>query len=148
MGVAQPGVSLDQILAERGDDAAFLADLRPPRSQSAKPTPNEYVQGQTDTVRTYVYDGLQIEAYEVSEGRTFIRRVDVTSGDYGTSSGLSVGETRAALESVLGTPIEEEGGVAYLTGSEPTPTTVEVEYEPDESGAERATVIRWIPYLD
>lgn len=145
----RPGVRLDRILAERSDDAAFLADLRPPRSRRAEPTPNQYVEGQTDTVRTYVYDGLRIEAYEVSGGRTFLRRIDVTSGEYGTASGLAVGETRADIEAILGTPFQEDGEVAaYLTGPEPTPTTVEVEYEPDEDGTERAVAISWIPYLD
>ncbi len=145
----RPGVGLDRLLAEREDDAAFLAGLQAPRTQHAEPAPNEYVEGQVDTVRTYVYDDLRIEVYEVADGRAFIQRVDVTGGDYGTASGLSVGETRDQIEAILGIPFQEDGNVAaYLTGPEPTPTTVEVEYAADRDGTTRATAISWIPYLD
>ena len=133
----RPGVSLDRLVNPRTDDSAVLAQLQPPRTVRAEPTPNRHVQGQTDTVRTYVYDGLEIEAYEIS------------GGSYGTASGLSVGEAREQIESVLGIPFQEDGNVAaYTTGDEPTPMTVEVEYETDAEGTERATAISWIPYLD
>jgi len=145
----RPGVRLDRILAEREDDADLLTDLRAPRTQRTEPVPNEYVEGQVDTVRTYVYDGLRIEAYEVAGGRTFIRRVDVTDGSYGTASGLSVGETRETIERVLGRPVRDGGRVVvYEAGPEPTPTSVEVTYEPDEAGTPRASAISWLPYLD
>ncbi len=145
----RPGVSLDRLLASRSDDADVLADLRAPRSVHVEPTPNDFVDSQMDTVRTYIYDGLQIEAYEVAEGRTFIRRIDVIGGDYGTASGLALGETRVQIERVLGIPFQEDGNVAaYQTGDELTPLTVEVEYEEDIDGTQRATAISWIPYLD
>ena len=145
----RPGVPLDRLLDADADDEDVLADLQAPRSERADATPNAHVPGQTDTVRTYVYDGLRIESYEVAGGRTFVRRVDVTDGEYETGTGLSVGASRERIEAALGTPFQEDGEVAaYLTGPEPTPTTVEVEYARDGEGTERATAISWIPYLD
>ena len=144
----RPGVGLDRILAPRDDDAALLARLRPARSASARPVANEYVAGQVDSVRTYVYDGLVLDAYEVSGGRSFVQRVAVTGGDYGTADGLAVGETRADLEAVLGAPARGGRVSTYDTGSGPTPTLVEVTYEPDESGVDRAVEVVWRPYLD
>ena len=149
----RPGVSLDQLLAIHDDEAAFLQTLRPPRSERAEPVENEYIAGQMDTVRTRVYDGLRVRAYEVTDGPVFIQSVTVTGGGYGTSGGVAVGETRAALEAVLGPPATgpdagRGGAVVYQTGSGPAPTTVEVTYEPDAGGTERASEITWRPYLD
>ena len=146
----RPGVRLDRILAAADDGAALLAALRPPRSTRAEPVANRYVAGQVDTVRTHVYDGLQIEAYEVAGGPTFVQAVTVTGDGYGTASGLAVGEARDHLEAVLGPPVREggAGGVVYETGDGATPTAVEVRYEPDEAGTPRASEITWRPYLD
>lgn len=145
----RPGASLDRLLADRGDDGPMLSDLRAPRSLTAEPVENRHVAGQVDTVRTWTYDGLVIEAYEVSGGPTFIQRVAVTGVDYGTASGLAVDEPRAALEAVLGPPVEETGATAvYETGDPAAPTVVEVVYEPDERGQPRAAQITWRPYVD
>jgi hypothetical protein len=145
----QPVAPLDEILAPRRDDGPFLRGLPEPRAVRAEPTENRHVEGQTDTVRTYVYRGLEVEAYEVSGGRTFVQRVEATSPAYETESGLAVGRTRGAVESVLGVPVEEDGPVAvYETDEGPTPTTVEVRYETDAAGAERAVRITWRPYVD
>ena len=149
----RPGVSLDRLLAVHDDPAAFLETLRPPRSVRAEPVENEYIAGQTDTVRTRVYDGLRLRTYEVTDGPVFVQSVTVTGTGYGTSGGAAVGETRAALEAVLGPPITgpdagRAGAVVYQTGSGPAPTTVEVTYEPDAGGTERASEIVWRPYLD
>ena len=150
----RPGASLDRILAIHDDDEAFLATLRAPRAVRAEPVANEYVEGQVDTLRTRVYDGLSITAYEVTGGPTFIQSVTVSGEGYGTQGGLSPGETREDIEAVLGRPINEvgqsgEGGaVLYETDSGPAPTTVEVRYEPDGDGTDRASEITWRPYLD
>ena len=149
----RPGVSLDRLLAAHDDPTAFLQTLRPPRSERAEPVQNEYVAGQTDTVRTRVYDGLRVRAYEVTDGPAFVQSVTVTGDGYGTSDGVAVGETRAALEAVLGPPVAglaagRGGAVVYQTGAGPAPTTVDVTYEPDAGGTERATEITWRPYLD
>ena len=150
---SRPGVSLDRLLAIHDDEAAFLQSLAPPRSERAEPVENEFIAGQIDTVRTRVYDGLRVEAYEVTDGPQFVQSVTVTDGGYGTSDGVAVGETRAALEAVLGPPatgpdVGRGGAVVYQTGAGPAPTTVEVVYEPDAGGVERASEITWRPYLD
>ena len=145
----RPGVRLDRILAAHGDTGAFLAGLRPPRSTRTEPVENEHVAGQVDTVRTHVYDGLRIEAYEVAGGPTFVQAVTVTGGGYGTASGLAVGESRADLEAVLGPPVRQGGAaVVYETGDGATPTAVEVRYGPDADGTPRASEITWRPTLD
>ncbi len=148
----RPGASLDRILVERPDDGAFLDALRPPRVRLTEPVENRYVEGQVDSVVTLVYDGLGIEAYEVTGGRTFVRRLAVTDGSYGTDSGLSVGEARDDLEAVLGPPVAVAGDIVTYqdaeTVAEPEPPRVEITYEPDLDGVERATQIVWIPYLD
>ena len=144
-----PVADLDEILAPRRDDGPFLQGLPEPQAVRAEPTANRYVEGQTDTVRTLAYDGVEIEAYEVAGGRMFVQRVAVTSPAYETSSGLAVGRTRSAIESVLGVPMREDGAVAvYETGEGPTPTTVEVRYETGADGPERAARITWRPYVD
>lgn len=154
---ARPGASLDRILAIHDNDGDFLAGLRPPRAVRAEPVENEHVAGQIDTVRTRLYDGLSISTYEVTDGPTFIQSVTVSGEGYGTRNGLSPGESRDALEAILGAPIRGaegarrgQGGavVLYETDSGPAPTTVEVVYEPDAAGVERASEITWRPYLD
>ena len=142
----RPGASLDRILAPRDDAGPFLDSLRPPRQRRVEAVQNRHVSGQVDSLVTLVYDGLEIEAYEVAGGETFIRRLSVTGSDYGTASGLSVGETRSDLESALGPPTDGRG--TYATADGPTPTLVEVTYEPDAAGVERASEIVWSPPID
>lgn len=146
---ARPGLRLDRLLASDGDDQAILDRMREPRTRLSTPTPNAHVDGQVDTVTTYRYDGLEIEAYEVTGGPTFIQRIVITSGSYGTSDGLSVGEPRATLEEVLGPPVATTArAVTYEVGEEPTPTRIVVTYEPNEDGVEQAVSIEWYPYVD
>jgi len=148
----RPGASLDRILADRTDDGAFLSALREPRVRLIEPVANRYVAGQVDSVVTLVYDGLAIEAYAVTGGRTFVRRLAVIDGAYGTDNGLSVGEAREDLESVLGRPVAVAGDVARYEVvdaiEDPTRTRVEITYEPDLDGVERASQIVWLLPLD
>jgi len=122
--------------------------LREPRSRDVEAVPNRHVPGEVDTLRTWRYDGLTLELHEAYDGKVLLRRLDVTSGTYGTTDGLSVGETRADLESVLGAPAETEGDiVSYRTDGE-LPTTIDVTYERDGDGVERASEIAWHPPID
>ena len=143
----RPGVRIDRILRASGDLSQLLPVLRTPRSARAEPVRNRHVPGQIDTVRTWGYDGLELEVYETAEGRALLQRLAVTSGTYGTSDGLSVGETRDALESVLGPPASSgSAGVTYRVDGA-LPTVVRVVYEPDEDGVPRASEIEWRPPL-
>lgn len=145
----RPGARLDRILADRPDDGPFLSGLRSPRRRTAEPAVNRRDPARTDTVVTLIYDGLSIEAYAVTGGPTHLRRLAVTSGEYGTASGLSVGETRASIESVLGPAVRtDEGNPVYELAPDEAPTLVTVTYEPDQDGVARASEIVWAPYLD
>ena len=141
----RPGVRIDRILRASGDLSQLLPVLRAPRSARAEPVRNRHVPGQIDSVRTWQYDGLELDIYEAADGRSLLQRLAVTSGTYGTSDGLSVGETRDDLESVLGAPASSGGAEAtYRVGGE-LPTVVRVVYEPDEDGVLRASEIEWRP---
>ena len=140
----RPGVRLDRLLEASGDATPVLRVMRTPRSRRAEAVANRHVEGQTDSVVTWLYDGLSLETYAVTGGPTFIRRVTVTRGMYGTSDGLSVGETRAAVEAVLGQPSAETGeGASYLLDGGGLPVLVDVAYALGRDGAERASRITW-----
>lgn len=139
-----PGASLDEILADRGDDGPFLRGLEPPSRTEVEAVENRHVPGQVDSVRTLVYPGLVIEAYEVAGGNTMIHRVAVQSVDVRTETGLGIGSTRSDVEAVFGAPTSTRGDVAtYDVGGGPTPTQAEVRYEGD-----RAVSFVWQPYVD
>ena len=139
----RPGVRLDRLLAARGDATPVLDVMRAPRDRHAEAVANRHVEGQTDSLVTWVYDGLTLEIYAVTAGPAFVRRVVVTRGMYGTSDGLSVGEPRASMEETLGRPSAEvPGAVSYRLGGE-TPVFVDVTYAPDDDGVERAARIAW-----
>lgn len=141
----RPGVRIDRILAASGALGPVVDRLREPRVRTAEAVENRHVPGQIDTVRTWAYDGLTLEVYETAPGRALLRRLTVTTAEYGTSDGLAVGESRADLESVLGPPAPSGGDeVQYRTDAE-LPTTIAVTYTPDEDDVERASQIEWRP---
>ncbi|WP_420454537.1 hypothetical protein [Rubrivirga sp.] len=144
----RPGVRLDRILAASSDAAALVESLRPPRGQRAEPVANRHVAGQVDTVRTWAYDGLALEIYDVTGGPALVQRLTVTSGAYGTADGLAVGETRTALEETLGRAVSEADRVATYELDGALPTTVRVTYEPDREGVPRASTIEWRPPVE
>ncbi len=140
----RPGVRLDRLLAARGDAAPVLHVMRTPRERRAEAVANAHVEGQADSVVTWVYDGLALETYAVTGGPTFVRRVTVTGGAYGTSDGLSVGERRADVEAVLGRPSAQAGGVAsYRLDGDGLAVSVDVVYAVGRDGDDRASQITW-----
>ena len=140
----RPGVRLDRLLAASGDAQPVLDAMRPPRTREAVPVANAHVEGQVDSVVTWTYDGLAVEAHAVTGGPTLVRRVVATESAYGTLNGVSVGETRANLEDILGEASAEAGGVAsYLADAAEMPTFVDVVYAPDDDGVDRAVRIAW-----
>ncbi|HLT46257.1 MAG TPA: hypothetical protein VK002_03440 [Rubricoccaceae bacterium] len=142
-----PGVPLAEILDEAGDDAALLARLAAPRRIEAEPFPNRHVPGQVDTLRTYVYDGLTLEFYEIATGGVLLQTVEVTGGVYETAEGLGVGSTRDEVEAVYTHSVGAEGGtVTYErpgTPERPNPPQVEVRYDGDHVAA-----MTWRFYVD
>lgn len=61
--------------------------------------------------KIYVYEGLTVKCY-VMDGTEYIYEIDIISGNYSLSSGITVGSSKADVESAYGTG--EESG-QYLT---------------------------------
>lgn len=61
--------------------------------------------------KIYVYEGLTIKCY-IMDGTEYIYEIDIISGNYSVSSGITVGSSKADVESAYGTG--EESG-QYLT---------------------------------
>lgn len=137
----RPGISLDRLLAASADASGLVRQLDAPRQLRAEAVPGR----QADSLRTWIYDGLELAVYEVADGRSVVQRLTVTSGMYGTSDGVSVGETRDNIERALGQARSRDGAVSTYTASDSSPTTVEVTYEPDPDGELRASLIEWRP---
>ena len=148
MAPEAPPVDLSEILnriAAGGDEASLMAQLVDGADVSREPTENRHVPGQIDTLVTARYPGLEIEAYQITGGRTFIREVTVTDERYRTADGLGVGATRSEIERAAGEPTQTTvGSPIYELGDGPTSTTLEVNY--DASG--RAERLVWRPYVD
>lgn len=145
--VVRPGLPLAALLDPAADARTLLARLDAPRRAEAEAVPNRHVPGQTDTVRTLVYDGLTLEVYQVAGGATFLQRVAVTGEGYETAEGLGVGSPRAAVEAVYAHPAGASGGAVrydhYDGPDDPTPTGVEVRYAGD-----RVAAMTWSFYVD
>ncbi|MFN3596590.1 MAG: hypothetical protein ACK41D_04895 [Rubricoccaceae bacterium] len=142
-----PGVSVDELLESREDYAAVLARLGPPREETAEPIENMHVEGQQDLVRTYVFDGLRIETYEVAGGPTLVREVEATDPRFRSAEGVGPGVPRAAIEGALGPPVDEAIDGPYYEirkfPDDPTPIRVHVVYD-----GETARKVTWYPYID
>lgn len=148
----RPDLALPQILDrtdERTDDGSLvlLDRLGEPRRVETEPVENRHVPGQTDTLRTLVFDGLAVEVYAVADGKELLQEIRVTGEGYETADGLGVGSTRAAVRDVLGEPVRTEGDtVTYEepeTSDDPTPVELHVRYDGD-----RVAAMTWSYYVD
>lgn len=145
-------VSLPEILDsafERREDGslAVLDRLGDPRRVEAEPVQNRHDPAQTDTLRTYVYDGLELDVYAVTGGKELLQEVRVTGGGFETAEGLGVGSTRAAVRDVLGEPARTDGDTLTYertdSPEDPTPTTLDVRLDGD-----RVAAMTWQLYVD
>lgn len=147
VATAEPGISVDDLLESREDYAAVLARLGTPREETAEPIANIHVEGQQDMVRTYVFDGLRIETYEVAGGPTLVREVQATDPRFRSAEGVGPGVSRASIEAALGPPVDEAADGPYYEirqfPDDPTPIRVHVVYE-----GETARQVTWYPYID
>lgn len=127
-GADLPGVPLDALI-----DEAFARDpetgslyvldrLNEPLRNTALPVKNVHVPGQTDSLRTYFFDGLALTVYEVDGGKEILRQIITSEERYSTRDGIRVGMSARDLESILGEPMERKGDalVFDLGGEMPT----------------------------
>lgn len=76
--------------------------------------------------RIYIYDGLRISCY-MNGDTPYIYEIDITNGDYSTSNGITVGNSRADAESAYGTGEEIGNYVIYYDGDK----ELDIEYDGD-----------------
>ena len=139
-GSAQPGVPFPELLDgfaqhDYQGEVAVLGRLAEPLERSETPVANRHVQGQTDTVRTWTYSGLELAVYDIAgDPKQLPQSIRLTSTDYRTTEGLTVGSSRAEVTAALGEPDRLDGGdLVYVLGAEePVPTgTLRVALEAD-----------------
>jgi hypothetical protein len=109
----------------------LLRRLGAPRTTETETVPNQYVQGQVDTLRTLVYTGLEAWVYDVADDTTsFLVRLSLSSTQYTTPEGVRVGLSEAQVVDEIGVPTRRnasEGELIYQeSGSMPTSMVVRV----------------------
>lgn len=139
---------LDHAYERRADGSLVVLDRLPtPQRVESEPVQNRHVEGQTDTLRTFHYDGLALEVYVVADGKEILQEVRVTGEGYETAERLGVGSTRGAVREALGEPTRAEGNALTfeVTASpeDPTPTTLTVRFDGD-----RVEALTWSYYVD
>jgi len=109
----------------------LLRRLGAPRTTEKRPVPNQYVDGQVDTLRTLVYTGLEALVYDVADDTTsFLVRLSLSSTQYATPEGVRVGLSEKQVLDEIGAPTRRnasEGELIYQeSGSMPTSMVVRV----------------------
>jgi hypothetical protein len=107
----------------------LLDRLGAPSSVETEPVPNQYVQGQIDTLRTLVYSGIEALVYDVTnEAKTFLVRLSLSSTQYTTPEGLRVGLSEQQVIDEVGPPTRRDAsrGELIYQETEPTPTSMVV----------------------
>lgn len=107
----------------------LIQRLGTPETVETEPVANQYVQGQTDTLRTLVYTGIEALVYDVTdEAKTFLVRLSLSSTQYATPEGIHVGLSEERILDELGPPTRRNAsqGELIYQESEPTPTSMVV----------------------
>ncbi len=76
--------------------------------------------------RIYVYDGMKLSCY-MNGDTPYIYEISITNGNYSTSNGITVGSSRADVESAYGTGEESGSYVIYYDGDK----ELDIEYDGD-----------------
>lgn len=124
---------------------ALLRRLGPPRAVQTEPVANQYVQGQTDTLRTLVYTGLEALVYDVTnDTKSFLVRLSVSSTQYTSPEGVRVGLNEERVLDQIGPPTRRNSssGEWIYQESNPTPTSMVVRIRDD-----RVVQIDWEFYF-
>ncbi|HMB93720.1 MAG TPA: hypothetical protein VKP65_22905 [Rhodothermales bacterium] len=116
--------------AIRGNAEQALASLPPAEQVDRRPRQNRHDSTQVDTLRTLYYNGLFIRVYDVSSSdKALIQHMEVTSRDFATEEGITVGTSRAEVEQKLGQPDKKEGNTyVYNLGTE-APNQLHIPFE-------------------
>lgn len=134
---AVPGVALQTILDRASDrdpqtqELRVLDQLNDPQFIDVQTHPNRHYPDQTDTLRTYNYEGLQLTVHHAS-GKELLDNVTVTGQQYETDDGLSVGISRSEVEDLRGQPDQQRNGAYVYDLGGPMPTMLHVAFSGDE----------------
>lgn len=123
----------------------LLRRLGPPRAVETEPVANQYVQGQTDTLRTLVYTGLEALVYDVTnDTKSFLVRLSVSSTQYTSPEGVRVGLSEDRVLDQLGPPTRRNTsrGEWIYQEANATPTSMVVRIQD-----ERVVQIDWEFYF-
>jgi hypothetical protein len=109
----------------------LLRRLGAPQTIERRTVPNQYVDGQVDTLRTLVYTGLEAVVYDVADDTSsFLIRLSLSSTQYATPAGVRVGLSEAQVVDEIGAPTRREASGSELiyreSGSMPTSMVVRV----------------------
>ncbi len=144
---AVPGVPLAALIeaGRAGDLAAVLPRLDAPRRIETEPVENRHVPGQIDTLRTYLYDGLQLQFYDVSgSAKLLATHLRVTGDGYAAPSGLRVGLPPDSVRRMIGPADRRTGDGAFVyEQGDVTPTLLYVYFSEDA-----VSKLEWSFYVD
>lgn len=148
LAAVSPGalISVSEIAESvlRGNAEQALAGLPPAEQVQRKARQNRHDSTQVDTMRTLYYTGLYIQVYDVTASdQSLIQHMEVTSQDFATEEGITVGTSRAEVEQKLGQPDEKEGDMyVYNLGTE-TPNQLRIPFENNQ-----VSRLSWSFYVD
>ena len=118
--------------------------LGTPQQVQTEAVQNEHDPSQTDTLRTLVYDGLQVKYYDVSQSqKSLLMHITMTGDRYTSPQGLRTGLSRSEVRNILGTPTETQSQELTFEEGDPTPIVTTVHFS---NGA--ADRIEWSFYVD
>lgn len=146
----RPGVSLTELVkagtepSPETDSLRVLDRLKPPLRIDTEPQKNRHVPGQIDTLRIYVYRGLEVTVYDVANDPTeMMQSLTVVDSTYETEEGLRVGLPRERIRALLGTPDQVEGDTLTYRLGTPAPNHLQVSFRNDHVAR-----LKWSFYVD
>jgi hypothetical protein len=112
--------------------AYLRGQLGTPHSVLETPFTNLHDDRQIDTLRSFVYDGLQLDTYQVSAtGKEFLLQLAVDKNGFMSSFGVHIGSSRHDVRSLLGEPDwTEDQTLVYVVGDD-TPDQLVLWFEGD-----------------
>jgi hypothetical protein len=121
--------------------STLVQQLGRPQRVETETVANQYVEDQTDTLRTLVYGGIEAIVYDVAnESKSFLVRLSLSTARYTTPNGLRVGLKKERVIELLGPPTRHDTSAGELVYQEttPKPTSMLIQLRDD-----RVTRIDW-----